>query len=168
MTPADLTALKALLTAPPSRTLAVAESLTCGQLQAAIGSVSGASAFFLGGITAYTLEQKVKHLGVDRTTAEACNCVSEATAREMARGALAMFGADLAVATTGYAEADPTGGITEPFAWWALAGRAGMGVSTEALSGRIACPGLSRVAVQAAVTAGVLQALVTHLRSPRG
>ena len=46
-------------------TIAVAESLTSGHRQALIGSVSGASKVFRGGIIAYMLEQKVRHLGVD-------------------------------------------------------------------------------------------------------
>ena len=45
------------------KTLAVAESLTCGHLQALVGSVSGASDFFCGGVTAYNIDQKVRHLG---------------------------------------------------------------------------------------------------------
>ena len=61
--------LKNLMLREPRLTLAVAESLTCGRLQARIGAISGASEFFLGGMTAYSLEQKVRHLGVDRAAA---------------------------------------------------------------------------------------------------
>ena len=68
--------LKRLMLAPPRLTLAVAESVTCGRLQARIGAISGASEFFLGGITAYTIAQKVRHLGVDRAQAEAVDAVS--------------------------------------------------------------------------------------------
>src|ERR1039458_8239901 len=68
--------LKKLLLREPRRTLAVAESITCGHLQARIGAISGASEFFLGGITAYTLDEKVKHLGVKRAAAKAVNSVS--------------------------------------------------------------------------------------------
>jgi len=45
------TELKDLMLRPPRLTLAVAESLTSGRLQARIGAISGASDFFLGGIT---------------------------------------------------------------------------------------------------------------------
>ena len=62
--------LRNLMIARPPLTLAVAESLTSGHLQAAIGARSGASDFFLGGITAYSIDQKVTHLGVDRDEAE--------------------------------------------------------------------------------------------------
>ncbi|MDB6126431.1 MAG: damage-inducible protein CinA, partial [Verrucomicrobia bacterium] len=79
--------LKPLMLQKPRLTLAVAESLTCGQVQARIGAISGASEFFLGGITAYTLDAKVKHLGVKRAPAKRVDCVSANVAREMARGA---------------------------------------------------------------------------------
>ena len=79
--------LKALMLREPRLTLAVAESLTCGRLQARIGAISGASDFFLGGVTAYSLDQKVRHLGVNRAGAAAVNSVSGAVAEQMARGA---------------------------------------------------------------------------------
>ena len=81
--------LKDLMLAAPKRSLAVAESLTCGHLQARIGSESGASGFFAGGVTAYTLEQKVTLLAVDRAVAEAVDCVSDQVARQMAFGVCA-------------------------------------------------------------------------------
>jgi hypothetical protein len=84
--------LKDLLMAAPKRSLAVAESLTCGHLQARIGSESGASAFFAGGVTAYTLEQKVGLLAVDRAVAEAVDCVSDEVARQMAFGVCKLRG----------------------------------------------------------------------------
>jgi len=67
-------------------TVAVAESLTAGKIQDALASVSGSSAYFLGGITAYQLDTKVKFLGVDRDLAVECGCVSEAVASQMATG----------------------------------------------------------------------------------
>ena len=114
------TELKALMLMEPRLTLAAAESLTCGRVQARIGEVSGASNYFLGGITAYSLEQKVRHLGVDRAMAKKVNAVSSAVAEEMARGACVLFGSEVGVATTGYAERSPADGVAEPFAWWAV------------------------------------------------
>ena len=64
----------------PGVWLAVAESITCGRLQARIGAISGASAFFRGGVTAYTLEGKVRLLGVDRAHAAKVGCVSRRVA----------------------------------------------------------------------------------------
>ncbi len=99
-----MTELKELMLKPTRRTLAVAESLTCGRVQARIGSIPGASEFFLGGLTAYSLDQKVKHLGVDRAVAAPVNSVSAAVAEQMAQGVCALFGSELGLATTGYAE----------------------------------------------------------------
>ena len=78
--------LKALLLAEPKLTLAVAESLTAGNVQAQIAGVSGASGYFLGGVTAYSIEEKVRLLGVNRAGAKKVNCVSARVAEEMARG----------------------------------------------------------------------------------
>ena len=61
--------LKKLIVGVPRLTLAAAESLTCGRVAARIGAESGASNYFLGSVTAYTLEQKVKLLGVNRAHA---------------------------------------------------------------------------------------------------
>lgn len=159
--------LKTLLLRPPRLSVAVAESLTAGQVQARIAAVSGSSAYFLGGITAYTLDQKVRHLGVNREAAMAVDCVSAGVAEEMAAGAIRLFGSDLAAATTGYAEPAADRGVTVPFAWWALAWKQADG-SLRLRSGRVECPGLSRTAVQAAVADAVLAALVDWLRAERG
>src|SRR5205085_7030028 len=96
--------LKSLMLGKPRLTLAVAESLTSGHVQSGVGAISGASNFFLGGITAYSLEEKVNLLGVDRRAARKVDCVSAEVAREMARGVCRVFGSELGVATTGYAE----------------------------------------------------------------
>lgn len=111
------------MTRDPRLTLAVAESMTGGRLQALITRESGASTFFLGGITAYSLEQKIRWLGVERAAAESVDCVSSEVAWQMAHGACERFGADLAVATTGYAEPASARGVTTPCVHWALCHR---------------------------------------------
>ncbi len=148
----------------PVLTLAAAESLTGGRLQAAITAVSGASGYFLGGITAYTLDEKVRLLGVKRAAAARVDCVSAEVAAQMARGAASLFGADLAVATTGYAEPATERGVDAPFAHWAIAHRV-TARRRRLLAGRIVCPGLKRTEVQAAVAEAVLAELVVYLRS---
>ena len=155
--------MKDLILREPRRTLAVAESLTCGNVQAYIGRISGASEFFLGCITAYTLEQKVKLLGVNRDEAEKVNCVSAEIVEQMARGAANSFGADLALATTGYAEPSDEHDVAVPFAWWALAQRDGETWSMQ--SNRVECPDANRVEVQAAITVAAITGLLVHLRS---
>jgi nicotinamide-nucleotide amidase len=161
-----MNALKDLMLRPTRRTLAVAESLTCGRVQARIGTISGASEFFLGGITAYSLAQKVRHLGVSRAEAEPVNCVSAAVAEQMARGVCALFGSELGVATTGYAEPSADWNVAEPFAWWAVAHERGGKFAVR--SGRIVCPGASRTTVQENVADAAVEALVTYLRELRG
>jgi nicotinamide-nucleotide amidase len=160
-----MTGLKDLMLAPKRRTLAVAESLTCGRVQARIGSISGASDFFLGGITAYSLEQKVKHLGVDPKVAEPVKSVAIAVAEQMAVGVCKLFGSELGLATTGYAE--PAAGVPVPFAFWALAHEQGGGKRTVR-SGRVEFPGFSRAQVQEKVAEVVVSELVTYLRELRG
>ena len=158
--------LKKLMLREPRLTLAVAESLTCGHVQALIGTVPGASEFFLGGITAYNLEQKVRHLGVNRAHARTVDCASQRVAVEMAQGACALFGADLAVATTGYAQPDAAKGVTAPMAWWALCHRQ-RGGRAQVISEMVTVPGAGRVAVQERVATVVLRQLVAYLREFR-
>ena len=167
--------VKALMLREPRLTLAAAESLTCGRVQARIGEISGASEFFLGGITAYALEQKVRHLGVNRGAARKVNAVSAEVAEQMARGACALFAADVGVATTGYAEPSAAQGVTQPFAWWAIAhcarGRAARGSRGSFVavrSGRVECIGADRTDAQAIVADAVLAELAAYLRELRG
>lgn len=159
--------LKELMLKEPRYTLAAAESITCGRIQAKIGQISGASEFFLGGITAYTLEQKVKHLGVPREIAEPVNCISQEVAELMAQGGCHLFGSTLALATTGYAEPEPTKNIQYPFAWWALAHDLGDG-RMAVQSGMVECPGSNRQTAQEAVAMAALSALKRYLRQTRG
>ena len=154
--------LPELLLREPRLTLAVAESLTAGNVQAQIAGVSGASGYFFGGVTAYSIEEKVRLLGVNRASAKEVNGVSARVAEEMARGAADLFGADLAVATTGYAEPSRADGVASPMAWWAIAHRRGRRVTI--LSGRVECPGERRVAVQQMVAGAVLAELAAYLR----
>ena len=158
--------LRELLLGSPKWTLAAAESLTAGRVQARIAAVSGASDYFLGGITAYSLALKVKHLGVDRAAAKRVNSVSAEVAEQMARGACTLFGASVGVATTGYAEPSPKDGVTDPFAWWAIAFRGARG-KFALRHGRIECPGCSRVEAQEIVADAVLAELTEWLRELR-
>lgn len=88
------------------RTLATAESCTGGLLGSRITDVPGSSTYYRGGLVAYSNDLKQRLLGVAESTLANHGAVSEETAREMACGALAVAGADLAVATTGVAGPD--------------------------------------------------------------
>ncbi len=93
------------------RRLAIAESCTGGRIAAALTSVPGSSQSFVGAVVAYDNAVKISQLGVDANTLERNGAVSEEVAREMARGARARLGADVALATTGVA--GPDGGTAE-------------------------------------------------------
>ena len=92
-------------------TLATAESCTGGTIASQLTAQAGASAYFKGGVVAYSNEVKECALGVQLSTLEAHGAVSEETAREMAEGVRKRLGADLAIATTGIA--GPDGGTKE-------------------------------------------------------
>jgi nicotinamide-nucleotide amidase len=158
--------LKKIMLQRPRLTLAVAESLTAGHLQAQVASISGASEFFLGGVTAYSLEQKVGLLGVNRAHARRTDCVSQRVAVEMAHGALQMFGSDLAVATTGYAEPNRAAGVRAPMAWWAICQRLRSG-RLMLNAGTVEVPGANRTEAQARIAEDVVGLLVAHVAAWR-
>jgi PncC family amidohydrolase len=99
--------------------LSVAESVTAGFLQAAMASAEMALKFFEGGITTYNINQKVRHLGIDKKKGEECNCVSEQTANEMALGVCELFGTEWGIAITGYATTVPESDF-KLFAWFSI------------------------------------------------
>jgi nicotinamide-nucleotide amidase len=85
-----------------------AESCTGGNIAAMLTAIPGSSEVFPGGFVTYSNALKASVLGVQEATLEEQGAVSEATVREMARGALLRADADLAVAVSGIA--GPGGG----------------------------------------------------------
>ena len=117
-------------------TLATAESCTGGLIAHRITNVSGVSAWYVGGIVAYSNKLKASLLGVDEAVLAEHGAVSEPVARQMAEGARRRLGADVAVAVTGIA--GPGGGTAEKpvgLVYLAVAGRAGTVVSREVFDG---------------------------------
>lgn len=102
------------------QTIAVAESVTSGHLQACLSLADKALDFFQGGITAYNIGQKTKHLGVNPIHALATNCVSEKIAGDMAKNIALAFNSDWGVGITGYASPVPEKNIEELFACFAI------------------------------------------------
>ena len=103
--------------------LVTAESCTGGWIAKVVTDIPGSSSWFLGGIVAYSNTLKQSLLGVLPSTLAAHGAVSEATAREMAIGALETLGGQLAVAVTGIAGPDggqpgkPVGTVWFGWAW---------------------------------------------------
>ena len=101
--------------------LVTAESCTGGWVAQAVTSIPGSSDWFERGYVTYSNAAKRENLGVSGKTLLGHGAVSEATAREMARGALAKSRGTIALAITGIA--GPGGGLpgkpvgTVCFAW---------------------------------------------------
>ena len=87
--------------------LAVAESLTGGMLTSRIVGVPGASDILLAGYVAYSVEAKIRDLGVPVDVIRRYGLVSTETATAMALGARARAEADVALSTTGEAGPSP-------------------------------------------------------------
>ena len=66
-------------------------------------SVPAASAWFKEGCVTYSNESKMHRLGVKQATLDEYDAVSAQTAAEMAEGIRTSSGADIGVATTGFA-----------------------------------------------------------------
>ena len=103
--------------------VATAESCTGGLVAGAITDVAGSSGWFERGFVTYSNEAKIEMLGVHADTLAAHGAVSEATAAEMAAGALASSRADLAVAVTGVAGPGRRVGAASPWGPSASPGR---------------------------------------------
>ncbi|HEY8624945.1 MAG TPA: nicotinamide-nucleotide amidohydrolase family protein, partial [Solirubrobacteraceae bacterium] len=89
----------------------VAESCSGGLLAVRLTDRAGSSAYFLGGVVAYSNEAKIKLAGVDAALIERYGAVSTEVAEALALGAIAAFGAEIGVGITGVA--GPGGGTEE-------------------------------------------------------
>lgn len=94
-----------------NESISVAESVTSGFLQFSFSQMKDASAFFKGGITAYTLEEKVRLLNINEIEAKECDCVSSHIAETMAINVAKLFRTDWSIAVTGYATPVETSGF---------------------------------------------------------
>jgi nicotinamide-nucleotide amidase len=91
--------------------IATAESCTGGLLAERLTRVPGSSAWFPGGVIAYSNAQKVALLEVAEHDLAAHGAVSETVARALAEGARRRFATDFGVGITGVA--GPAGGTAE-------------------------------------------------------
>ncbi|MFD5224299.1 CinA family protein [Microbacterium sp. NPDC058342] len=86
--------------------IAVVESLTSGNLAGTVGAAGEAAEWFAGGVVAYMTDVKEQLLGLEHGT-DPC---SADCAEQLARGARALFDADLCVSTTGVGGPGPDDG----------------------------------------------------------
>lgn len=104
--------------------IACAESCTGGLVGGALTEIAGSSDVFNGSAVTYSNEAKHKILGVKIDTLKNFGAVSSECAREMAEGAMKIYGADYAVSITGIAgpdggsESKPVGTV-----WFGIAGK---------------------------------------------
>lgn len=113
-----------------------AESCTGGWIAKVFTDVAGSSRWFECGYVTYSNEAKVRDLGVSARTLEEHGAVSEATVREMARGALRVSGAEVSVAVSGVA--GPDGGSAEKpvgTVWFCVGRRVASGGAGGAAAG---------------------------------
>ncbi len=146
---ATLSSAVAQMLVERGESLAVAESCTGGYLASRFTSMSGASAYFKGGVIAYSNDVKTSVLGVCGEDIDKYGAVSEQVARQMAEGARKLCGTDYALATTGIA--GPDGGTAEKpvgTVWIALS-TATETYAIRTLFGRLRQPNIERSSAHA-------------------
>jgi len=90
------------------KTVSAAESCTGGTISSLLTSVAGSSEYYLGSVTSYANNIKVKLLGVPEEIIERHGAVSSECVAAMAEGVRRITGSDYSVATSGIA--GPGGG----------------------------------------------------------
>lgn len=91
--------------------IATAESCTGGMLASVLTDVLGSSRVFERGFVTYSDEAKCELLGLRHSDVQRYGAVSREVAVAMAEGALARSHADIAVATTGFADEGEVPGL---------------------------------------------------------
>jgi nicotinamide-nucleotide amidase len=151
-------------------TVALAESLTAGEVALAIARVPDSGRVLLGGVITYATDSKRRVLGVEHD-----RVVSAPAARAMAIAARELFDSDIAAATTGVAGPAPQEGHRPGVVFVAVAARDGTTlVEQHVVADADDEPGIVRT--RSAATAGELMlrflsaqrldATITPRRSP--
>ena len=91
--------------------LAVAESCTGGLIGHRITNIPGSSTYYMGSVTAYAYEAKVRLLGVKWRALEEFGAVSEPVVLQMAQGVRRALAADIGLSVSGIA--GPGGGTED-------------------------------------------------------
>ncbi|HJW15978.1 MAG TPA: CinA family protein [Flavisolibacter sp.] len=103
------------------QSVATAESVTSGLLQCAFSNIPDASGFFQGGITAYNVGQKCRHLLVEPLHAIANDSVSEKVAKDLASNVCSLFTSNYGIGIVGYAATMPEKNINSLYSYFAIA-----------------------------------------------
>ena len=140
-------------------TICTAESCTGGMVSAALTDVAGSSAVFERGFVTYSNAAKIEMLGVSQDMLDAHGAVSEEVAVEMANGARARAGVDIAVSITGIA--GPGGSEFKP------EGRVCFALSTKKLTTHhtVEFGALGRAQVRQAATEEAIRLLTQAVES---
>ena len=159
---AELAAAAELVAALTARgqTVAVAESLTGGQLTAALTAPAGASAAVRGGLVVYATDLKAALAGVPVPLLAAEGPVSPDVAGALAAGARDRLGATYGLSLTGVAGPDPQGDTPVGTVFAGVAGPRGGEVRRLDLTG-------DRVAIRAASVRAALALLADRLADQR-
>jgi len=139
--------------------LAVAESCTGGLIGHLLTNVAGSSTYYMGSVTAYAYEAKVRILGVSWDTLEKFGAVSAETVLEMARGVRIALAADVGISVSGIA--GPGGGTPDK-----PVGTTWIGVSSpkDEYARQFIFQG-NRLAVKEQAAQAALKLLVEHLQT---
>jgi PncC family amidohydrolase len=144
--------------ASASQTVAAAESCTAGLVADRLARIPGASRVFWGSLVTYSVDAKVRLLGVDPELIRRHGPVSRETALAMAAGALEKSGAHIAVSVTGLAGPDGDGSDQPVGTVWI--GIARRGLPGEAVAYRFAG---DRNALRAAAAQGAIEELLKRV-----
>ena len=128
--------------------VAVAESLTSGQLSALLGQGEDAATWYRGAVVAYASEVKFEVLGVTPGPV-----VTDACAREMAEGVRRLLGADVGLGITGVGGPDEQEGKPAGTVHLAVSDRHGT------RSREVLCPGDPEEVVASATSAALTELL---------
>lgn len=89
-----------------SLSICTVESCTGGIVSSMLTAINGASDVYKGGITAYSIESKRTILGIKDSLLQKYSVYSEECVKAMAKKAINLFGANVAIATSGLATQD--------------------------------------------------------------
>ncbi|MEO4053450.1 competence/damage-inducible protein A [Solibacillus sp. CAU 1738] len=90
-------------------TIAAAESLTAGLFLSELAEIPGVSGALVGGVVTYTVDAKIKQLGIEPMLIEQYGVVSSECAAAMAEHVRVKFGTNIGIGLTGAAGPDAHG-----------------------------------------------------------